>query len=65
MFSEAITDKISEINCSFHVKQRTAGKVCFLFFERFPLVLTKLSFWQGHWVPGYHSLQFGQSPDIS
>ena len=31
-------------NSSFHVKKRTAGKVQFLFFRRFLIVLTKLSF---------------------
>ena len=28
-------------------------------------VWTKLSFWQGDWALGYHSLEFGQFSDIS
>ena len=39
-----IIPKIFEINSSFHVKQHTTGKVQFLFFWRFLLVLTKFSF---------------------
>ena len=37
--------KIFEINSSFHVKWRTMGKVLFLFFMRFLLVMTKFLFW--------------------
>ena len=48
----AITYKIFETNSIFHVKQRTMGKVQFLFFKSFLLLLIKLSFWQGagHWA---------------
>ena len=60
-----ITHKIFETNSSFHVKQRTTGKVQFLFFKSFLLVLTKLSFSQGGWGLGYDSMKFIQFPDIS
>ena len=42
--------KIRETNSSFFVKQRTTGKVQFLFFSSFFLILTKFSFWEktGH-----------------
>ena len=50
----SITHKIFETNSSFH----------FLFFKSFLLVLTKLSFWQGEWALGYHSMKFRQFPDI-
>ena len=60
-----ITHKIFETNPSFDVKERTTGKVSFLFFKPFPLVLTKLSFWQEDWALGYHSKKFRHFPDIS
>ena len=41
-----IIHKIFETNSSFHVKQRTTGNIRFLFFRKFMLVLTKLSFWE-------------------
>ena len=54
--SSTIIHKIFETNSSFHVKQRTTGKVYFLFFKRFLLVSTKFSFWQADWAVGYHSM---------
>ena len=45
LLEATIIHKIFETNSSFHVKQRTPGKVQFLFFRRFLLVLTKFSFW--------------------
>ena len=60
-----ITHRISETNSSFRGKQRIVGKVKFLFYKSFLLVLTKLSFWQGNWALGYHSMGFRQFPDIS
>ena len=39
-----ISHKIFETNSSFYVKNRTTGKVQFLFFRRLLLVLTKSSF---------------------
>ena len=44
---------------------RTVGKVSFLFLQSFLLVLTKLSFWRADWALGYHSMAYGQFPDIS
>ena len=39
-----IIDKMFEINSSFYVKHCSTGKVQFLFFRRFLLVLPKFSF---------------------
>ena len=64
-FRATINRKIFEGNSSFYVKLRTAEKVQFPSFKRFSLVLAKSSFWQGHWALGYHSMGFGQFPDIS
>ena len=55
----------SKTNSSFYAKQRTTGKVYFLFFKSFHLVLIKLSFRQGDWVLGYRSMKFRQFPNIS
>ena len=41
---------IFETKSSFHVKQRTTGKVQFLFFENFLLVLTRFLFWEEDWA---------------
>ena len=49
--------KIIETISSFHVKQRTTGKVQFLFFSSFLLVLTKLSFWGEDWAVGCNSMK--------
>ena len=54
-----------EINASFHLKQRTTGKVQFLFFGSFLLVLTKFSFWEEDWALGYNSMKIWDFPDIS
>ena len=51
-------DKIFEKNSSFHVKQRTTGKLQFLFSRRLLLVLTKFSFWEENWPLGYTSIKF-------
>ena len=40
-------------------------KVYLLFFKTFLVVLTKLSFWQGEWVLGYHFMKFRHFPNIS
>ena len=40
-----IIRKIFETNSGFHVKQRHTGKVQFLFFSSFWLVLKNFSFW--------------------
>ena len=57
--------KIFETNSSFHVKQRTTGKVQFLFFSSFLLVSTKFSFWEEYWALGNNSIKFRNFPDIS
>ena len=59
-----ITHKGSKTNSSFYVKQRATGKVYFLFFKSFLLVLKKHSFWQGYWALGYNSMAFRQFLDI-
>ena len=50
--------KIFETNSSFHMKQRTTGKVHFLFLSSFLLVLTKFSFWEEDWALGHNSNKF-------
>ena len=50
--------KIFETNSSFHAKQRTTGKVQFLFCSSFLLALTKFSFWEEDWALGYNSMKF-------
>ena len=57
-------DKIFEANSSFRVKQRTTGKVRFLFARSFLLVLTKFSFWED-WSRGYKSMKFWDFSDLS
>ena len=64
-FPETTTLKISENNYSFHLKWCTMGKVSFLFFKSFLLVVTKPSCWDGHWALGYHSMEFRKLIDIS
>ena len=49
--------KILETNSSFYVKQRTTGKVQF-FFSSLLLILTKFSFCEEDWAPGYNSMKF-------
>ena len=53
-----IPDKIFEADSSFHVKQRTAGKVQFSFSGSFVLVLTEFSFQKEDWVLGYNPMKF-------
>ena len=60
-----ITQKIFEVNSSFHVKQHPMRKVWFLFLKSFVLVLAKLSFSPGDWPLGYHSMKFRHFPDFS
>ena len=50
--------KILETNSSFYTTQRTTGKVEFLFFSSFKLILTKFSFWQEDQALGYNSMKF-------
>ena len=53
-----IIHKVLETNSSFHVKERTTGKVQFLFFRKFLLLLTKLSFWEEDRGLGNNSVKF-------
>ena len=60
-----IIDKAFETNSSFHVRQRNTGKVQFLFFRSFLLVLAKVSVWEEDWELGYNSMEFWEFPDFS
>ena len=53
-----IIHKVLETNSSFHVKERTTGKVQFLFFRKFLLLLTKFSFWGEDRGLGNNSVKF-------
>ena len=50
--------KIPERNSSFYVKQRTTGKIQFLFLSSSLLILTKFSFWEEDRPLGYNSMKF-------
>ena len=50
-----IIQKIFEANSGFHVKWCPTGKVPFLYFRSFWLVLEKTSFWQKDWMLVYNS----------
>ena len=50
-----IIHKVLETNSSFHVKERTTGKVQFLFFREFLLLLT---FWEEDRGLGNNSVKF-------
>ena len=54
MLATIVRYEVSKTNSSFHVKQRTAGKVLFLFFKSFLLVFTKLL--QRDWALDHHSM---------
>ena len=58
-----IMTKAFETSSSFHVKWGTTGKVQFLFFKGFLLVLIKFSFWGGDWALGYNYMGFCYFPD--
>ena len=53
-----IIHKVLETNSSFHVKERTTGKVQFLFFRKLLLLLTKFSFWEEDRGLGNNSVKF-------
>ena len=65
MLPDTTMDKIFEANSSFHVKWRTTGKVQFLFFRSFLLVLNTFFFSEKDWVLGYNSINFWDFPDTS
>ena len=48
----AVICGIFEAGSGFRVEWSITGKVLFLFFKTFLLVLTKLASWQGDWTPG-------------
>ena len=64
-FNATTIHRIFKTNSSFHVKQGTTGKVQFLFFSSFLIVLTKFSFWEEDWALGYNSMELCDFPDIS
>ena len=61
LFAEKTIHIIFETKSSFHVKQRTTGKVQFPFFSSFLLALTNISFWDKDWALGYNSIRFFQT----
>ena len=60
-----ILDKIFETKSSFYVKDRTTGRVQFLYFSSILLVLTKLWFWEEDWAQGYNCMKFWDFPGLS
>ena len=64
-FPETISYKIFETDSSFHLKQCTSGKVSWLIFWTFLLLLAKFSFWQGDWALGHQSIKFKHFRKIS
>ena len=52
-----IIHKIFVTNSGFHVEQHTTGKVQFLFFRRFLLVLAKVSLMKDDLAPGNCSMK--------
>ena len=65
LFLQKIDVKIFDTNSSSHVKRRTTGKVKFLFFSRFLIVLTRFPFREGDQTLGNNSMKFWDFPDIS
>ena len=47
------------------MKQFPTGRVQFLYFRSFLLVLTKFLFWKEDWALGYNSMKFLDFSDIS
>ena len=60
-----IMDKVFEANSSFMSNRALRGKVQFLLFKRFLLVLKKKSFWEEDSTPGYNSVKFQDFLDLS
>ena len=50
-------DKIYENNLRFHVKYYSRGKVQYLDFSNFLLVLTIFLFWEENWTLDYNSMK--------
>ena len=51
-------EKMFEENLRFHVKYCSRGKVEYLDFSNFLLVLTIFSFWEKDWTLDYNSMEF-------
>ena len=51
-------DKIHEKNLRFHVKYCSRGKVQYLVYSNFLLVLTIFSFWEEDWTLHFNSMEF-------
>ena len=49
-------DEVFQKNSSFHVKEGTIGKIQFLFFSSFLVVLKKFSVWEKDLARGYNSI---------
>ena len=58
IFGSAIMGKIFETKSNLYVKQGTTGRVQFLFFTSFLVVLKKNSFWGEDLALGYNSISF-------
>ena len=56
IYLETFTENLRQT--SFRVKQRTTGKVQFLFVRSFLLVLTQFLFWEEDWALGYTFMKF-------
>ena len=51
-------DKIFDKNLGFHVKYCSRGKVQYLVFSNFLLVLAIFSFWEEDWTLDHNSMEF-------
>ena len=58
LFEETTIHKILKTNSSFYVKQRTTGKVQFLFFSNFLLKLTNFLCREEDWALSYNAIKF-------
>ena len=63
-FPETITHKIFEITVVFAWNSAQRNKFNSVF-QEFSASIKKISFWQGDWALGYHSMGFKQYRDIS
>ena len=64
LFWAAIIHNMFENSSNFHMKQRTTGKVKFLFVRSLLLVVTKFSFLEKNWVLGNNSGKFWDFTDL-
>ena len=63
----SVTKKYKNIKIKSNAEPAITHKIfrTSLFFKSFLLALTKLSFWQGDWGLGYHSMGIRHFPDVS